>query len=219
EAMGLPRPWDQQWSIRLQQIVAYETDILEFGDIFDGSPVIDAKVTALKEAARTELAKIEAMGGAVAAVESGYMKQALVESNARRLAAIESGEHVVVGVNRFTETEPSPLTASDDGGFLAVDPSAEREQVERLKAWRASRDEAAVRAAIASLEAAARENHNVMPASIECAKAGVTTGEWGAALRGVFGEYRAPTGVGRAVAVGGADGLAQLRDRVRTVSD
>jgi len=219
EALGLPRPWDQQWSIRLQQIVALETDILEFEDIFDGSPAIEKKVAELAAAAREELARIEAMGGAVAAVESGYMKQALVESNARRLAAIEAGEQIVIGVNAFTETEPSPLTSSDDGGFLAVDPAAEREQVERLTQWRAARDEGAARAAIAALEAAARENRNVMPASIDCAKAGVTTGEWGEALRRVFGEYRAPTGVGRAVAGGGEVGLAGLRDRVTSVSD
>jgi len=219
EAMGLPRPWDQQWSIRLQQIVAYETDILDFGDIFDGSPVIDAKVDELKAAARDELARIEAMGGAVAAVENGYMKQALVESNARRLAAIERGEQVVVGVNRFVESERSPLTSSDDGGFLAVDPGAEDEQIERLNAWRASRDGKAAEAAVSGLETAAREGRNLMPASIAAAKAGVTTGEWGAALRRVFGEYRAPTGVGRAVAGGDGDGLGQLRERVSTVSD
>ena len=219
EALGLPRPWDQQWSIRLQQIVALETDILEFEDIFDGSPAIEKKVAELASAARDELARIEAMGGAVAAVESGYMKQALVESNARRLAAIEAGEQIVIGVNAFTETEPSPLTSSDDGGFLAVDPAAEREQVERLLQWRASRDANAAKAAIAALETAARENRNVMPASIDCAKAGVTTGEWGEALRRVFGEYRAPTGVGRAVAGGADSGLSGLRDRVTSVSD
>jgi (2R)-ethylmalonyl-CoA mutase len=219
EAMGLPRPWDQQWSIRLQQIVACETDILEFGDIFDGSPVIAAKVDELKDAAKAELARIDAMGGAVAAVESGYMKQALVESNARRLAAIEAGEQVVVGVNAFTETEPSPLTASDDGGFLAVDPKSEGEQIGRLQAWRTARDTKAAQAAIAELEASAKEGRNIMPASIACAHAGVTTGEWGAALRRVFGEYRAPTGVGRAVAAGGADGLGPLRDRVAALSD
>jgi (2R)-ethylmalonyl-CoA mutase len=219
EALGLPRPWDQQWSIRLQQIVALETDILEFEDIFDGSPAIEKKVAELASAARDELARIEAMGGAVAAVESGYMKQALVESNARRLAAIEAGEQIVIGVNAFTETEPSPLTSSDDGGFLAVDPAAEREQVERLKQWRTTRDDKAARSAIAALETAARENRNVMPASIDCAKAGVTTGEWGEALRRVFGEYRAPTGVGRAVAGGSDSGLSGLRDRVTSVSD
>jgi (2R)-ethylmalonyl-CoA mutase len=219
EALGLPRPWDQQWSIRLQQIVAFETDILEFDDIFDGSPVIEAKVASLKEAARAELARIDAMGGAVAAVESGYMKQALVESNARRLAAIETGEQTVIGVNQFTETEPSPLTASEDGGFLAIDAKAEAEQIERLAAWRGSRDGEAAAAALAGLEATAKEGRNVMPASIECAKAGVTTGEWGAALRRVFGEYRAPTGVGRAMAAGSADGLVHLRERVAAVSD
>jgi len=219
EALGLPRPWDQQWSIRLQQIVALETDILEFEDIFDGSPAIERKVSELASAAREELARIDSMGGAVAAVESGYMKQALVESNARRLAAIEAGEQIVVGVNAFTETEPSPLTSSDDGGFLAIDPAAETAQIARLVEWRKARDEEAAQAAIAALVAAARENRNVMPASINCAKAGVTTGEWGEALRRVFGEYRAPTGVGRAVASGGDSGLAGLRDRVTKVSD
>ncbi len=219
EAMGLPRPWDQQWSIRLQQIVALETDILEFEDIFDGSPAIERKVAELASAARAELARIDAMGGAVAAVESGYMKQALVESNARRLAAIEAGEQIVVGVNAFTETEPSPLTESDDGGFLAIDPQAETAQIARLTEWRAARDPRAAQAAIAALETAARESRNVMPASIECAKAGVTTGEWGEALRRVFGEYRAPTGVGRAVAGNSDAGLAGLRDRVTAVSD
>jgi (2R)-ethylmalonyl-CoA mutase len=197
EALGLPRPWDQQWSLRMQQILAYETDLLEYGDIFDGSPAITAKVEALKREAKEELAHIEALGGAVTAVEQGYMKQQLVESNTRRVEAIERGEQAVVGVNRFIESEPSPLAGAADA-ILTVSPQAEAEQVERLEAWRASRDEKAVAAALKELRTAARENRNIMPASIACAKAGVTTGEWGFALRESFGEYRAPTGVGRA---------------------
>jgi (2R)-ethylmalonyl-CoA mutase len=194
EALGLPRAWDQQWSLRMQQILAFETDLLDYDDIFDGSRVIEAKVEELKGAARAELARIDAMGGAIVGVESGYLKRALVESNARRLTAIEAGEQVVVGVNRFTETEPSPLTAGD-GAFMTVPETVEMEAVTRIRAWRAGRDAAAVEAALDELEAAAREGRNVMPASIACAGAGVTTGEWGERLRRVFGEYRAPTGV------------------------
>ena len=194
EALGLPRPFDQQWSLRMQQVLAYETDLLEFGDIFDGSKEIDAKVEALKEAARAELAKIDAMGGALAAVESGYMKMALVENGARRIEAIERGEQVVVGVNKFTASEPSPLSAGD-GSVVTVPDSVEIEAIGRLKAWRAQRDGKAAEAALAELSAAAKEDRNVMPASIACAKAGVTTGEWAQALREIFGEYRAPTGV------------------------
>ncbi|MBV8420280.1 MAG: protein meaA [Hyphomicrobiales bacterium] len=197
EALGLPRPWDQQWSLRMQQILAYETDLLEYGDIFDGSPAITAKVERLQREAKEELAHVAALGGAVAAVERGYMKQQLVESNTRRIEAIERGEQTVVGVNRFVESEPSPLAGAADT-IVTVSPQAEAEQIERLKAWRAARDQQAVAAALKELRAAARENRNIMPASIDCAKAGVTTGEWGFALRESFGEYRAPTGVGRA---------------------
>jgi (2R)-ethylmalonyl-CoA mutase len=197
EALGLPRPWDQQWSLRMQQILAYETDLLEYGDIFDGSPAIAAKVERLKREAKEELAHVAALGGAVAAVERGYMKQQLVESNTRRIEAIERGEQTVVGVNRFVESEPSPLAGAAET-IVTVSPQAETEQIERLKAWRAARDQQAVAAALKELRAAARENRNIMPASIDCAKAGVTTGEWGFALRESFGEYRAPTGVGRA---------------------
>jgi (2R)-ethylmalonyl-CoA mutase len=218
EALGLPRPWDQQWSLRLQQILAYETDLLEFDDIFSGSKVIDAKVAELKQAARDELARIDEMGGAVAAIESSYMKQRLVESNARRLAAIEAGEQVVVGVNKFTDSAPSPLTAGNDGGILTVDETAETEAVERLKAWRASRNDGEAKAALAVLEAEARAGSNIMPVSIACAHAGVTTGEWGAALRRVYGEYRAPTGVARAAIDGQGTGLRQVRARVDQVS-
>ncbi len=197
EALGLPRPWDQQWSLRMQQILAYETDLLEYGDIFDGSPAIAAKVEELKREAKEELAHIEALGGAVVAVEQGYMKQQLVESNTRRVEAIERGEQTVVGVNRFVETEASPLAGAADA-ILTVSPEAEAAQIERLQAWRAGRDQKAVTAALKDLRAAAQENRNIMPASIACAKAGVTTGEWGFALRESFGEFRAPTGVGRA---------------------
>ena len=219
EALGLPRPWDQQWSLRLQQIMAFETDLLEFDDLFNGSAVIEAKVAELVAEARAELARIDALGGAVAAVESSYLKQRLVESNSRRLAAIESGEITVVGVNRFTESAPSPLTAGEDGGFLAVDPEAEANQLARLRAWRAARDGQAVTTALADLAEAAREGRNVMPASIACAHAGVTTGEWTATLREIFGEFRAPTGVAKAaVAAGGGQELIKVRGRVDEIS-
>jgi (2R)-ethylmalonyl-CoA mutase len=216
EALGLPRPWDQQWSLRLQQIVAFETDLLEYGDIFDGSGVIAAKVEALKAEALAEMQRIADMGGAVAAIDSAYMKQRLVESNLKRLAAIEAGEQTVVGVNAYTEGEPSPLSGSD-GAILTVDADVEREQVERLNAWRAERDANAVKAALAELTAAAKEDRNVMPASIACATSGVTTGEWTETLRAVFGEYRAPTGVARAIGV--TDGrLEAARREVEAVS-
>jgi ethylmalonyl-CoA mutase len=194
EALGLPRPWDQQWSLRMQQVMAYETDLLDYEDLFDGSVAVERKVAELKEAARAELAVIDAMGGAIAAVESGAMKRALVESNARRIAGIEAGDHVVVGVNRWTETEPSPLTAGE-GTVLTVPDHIESEAVQALRAWRAGRDETAARAALAGLATAAREGRNVMEPSITCARAGVTTGEWGETLRDIFGQYRAPTGV------------------------
>jgi (2R)-ethylmalonyl-CoA mutase len=214
EALGLPRPWDQQWSLRLQQVLAYETDLLEYDDLFDGNPAVSAKVEALKDGARAEIARIDEMGGAVAAID--YMKGRLVESNALRLKGIETGETVVVGVNKFTTTEPSPLTGGDDA-IMVVDPAVEADQIDRLNAWRAGRDAAAVAAAIADLKAAAREGRNIMPPSIAAAKAGVTTGEWGAAMREVFGEYRAPTGVAKAANVG-AEGLEALREQVEAVS-
>ncbi len=218
EALGLPRPWDQQWSLRLQQIVAYETDLLEYGDIFTGNPEIEAKVASLVEEAKAELARIEEMGGAVAAVDSGYMKERLVESATERFKAIESGEQIVVGVNKWTESEPSPLTTGD-GGFMTVDESAERDQLARLNAWREARDDGKAVAALAALQAAAREGRNVMEPSIACAHAGVTTGEWGQALREVFGEYRAPTGVGRSAAdVGEDEALTELQGKVEEVS-
>ncbi|MFN3292921.1 MAG: methylmalonyl-CoA mutase family protein, partial [Gemmobacter sp.] len=214
EALGLPRPWDQQWSLRMQQILAYETDLLEYDDLFDGNPAIDRKVAALKEGARAELAQIDAMGGAVAAID--YMKSRLVEANAERLARIESGETVVVGVNRFTSTEPSPLTTGE-GAIMVVDAEAEADQIARLQAWRAGRDEAAVKAALARLRADAASGANIMPASIAAAKAGATTGEWGETVRSVFGLYRGPTGVSRNPS-NRTEGLEPIRAAVDAVS-
>jgi len=214
EALGLPRPWDQQWSMRMQQIMAYETDLLEYGDLFDGNPVVDAKVEALKEGARAELANLESMGGAIAAID--YMKGRLVDSNADRLTRIERGETVVVGVNRFTEGEPSPLMG-EDGGIMVVDPKVEAEQVARLDAWRDARDDAAVKTALEALRRAARAGDNIMPASIAAAKVGVTTGEWAGVMRQVHGEYRGPTGVSRAVS-NKTEGLEDIRDAVEAVS-
>ncbi len=218
EALGLPRPWDQQWSLRMQQVVAYETDLLEFGDLFDGSHEVARKVEALKDEARAELARIDAMGGALEAVETGYMKQKLVESGAQRLAGIMSGEQIVVGVNRYEDAEPSPLVAGVDGGFMAVDPAAEQEQIARLEHHRSERDPAAVAAALAELEAAAREGRNIMEPSIVAAHAGVTTGEWGDLFRRVFGEYRAPTGVAGVTSRQAAHALDPVRARVEEVS-
>ena len=214
EALGLPRPWDQQWSLRMQQIVAYETDLLEYGDLFDGNPAVEAKVAALKDGARAELAQIDAMGGAIDAIE--YMKSRLVEANADRIGRIEAGETVVVGVNRFTSTEASPLTAGN-GAIMVVDAEAEADQIGRLKAWRGGRDEGAVRAALARLRADAQSGANVMPASIAAAKAGATTGEWGETVRSVFGLYRGPTGVSRAVS-NRTEGLEPIREAVDAAS-
>jgi (2R)-ethylmalonyl-CoA mutase len=216
EALGLPRPWDQQWSLRMQQIVAYETDLLEYGDIFDGSVEIAKKVAALKDEAKAELATIDKMGGAVAAID--YMKRRLVESGTGRLSQIESGELTVVGVNRFKETEPSPLSGGTDA-IMVVDPAVEAEQVERLKAWKANRDAKKVAAALAEVERAAKEGINIMESSIAAAKAGVTTGEWGTTLRKVFGEYRAPTGVAQAAVVREGAQLEAVRTTVNDVSD
>ncbi|HET7211805.1 MAG TPA: protein meaA [Methyloceanibacter sp.] len=215
EALGLPRPWDQQWSLRLQQIVAFETDLLEYGDIFDGSAEIERKIEELKEQARAELAKIQAMGGAVAAID--YMKEALIASNAARVAAIEKGEQVLVGVNAYTETEPSPLAATGTEGILTVPESVEIEEVAALQAWRQRRDDKAVRQALVDLKAAAAEGRNIMPPSIAAAKAGVTTGEWGQVLREVFGEYRAPTGIGAKHVIDTAR-LEEVRRKVAEVS-
>ena len=214
EALGLPRKWDQQWSLRMQQILAFETDLLEYGDLFDGNPVVAAKVEALKEGARAELDLIDGMGGAVQAIE--YMKGRLVEANAERIGRIETGETTVVGVNKFTTTEPSPLTTGD-GAIMVADKDAERDQIERLNAWRASRDEGAVQAALAELRAAAASGVNVMHASIKAAKAGATTGEWGFVVRQAFGEYRAPTGVSRNPS-NRTEGLDDIRAAVDAVS-
>ena len=216
EALGLPRPWDQQWSLRLQQILAYETDLLEYGDIFAGSHVMEGLVAELVDGAGAEIARVAELGGAVEAVD--YMKAALVESHRERWRRIETGKLTVVGMNRFQETEPSPLTAGSDGGILVVDQQVERERREALAVWRAERDDAAVADALGQLGAAARDDsQSIMPASIAAARAGVTTGEWAQTLRDTFGSYRAPTGVGEASAVTDAD-LEELRDEVERVS-
>ena len=214
EALGLPRPWDQQWSLRMQQILAYETDLLEFGDLFDGNPVIDAKVAELKSGARAELDLLDQMGGAIAAID--YMKSRLVESNAARLGKIETNETIVVGVNRWQQAEPSPLTAGD-GGIMVVDPAVEQDQIARLRDWRADRDAAAVAAALDALRADAAAGRNVMPASIAAARAGVTTGEWAGVMRQVHGEYRGPTGVSVNPS-NQTEGLQDIREAVDAVS-
>ena len=215
EALGLPRPWDQQWSLRMQQILAYETDLLDYGDIFDGSTEIAKKVAALKEEAKAELATIEKMGGAVAAID--YMKRRLVESGTGRLSQIESGELVVVGVNKYIETEPSPLSGGTDA-IMVVDPAMEAEQVGKLKAWREQRDGKKSAAALSEVERAAKEGRNIMEPSIAAARAGVTTGEWATVLRKIFGEYRAPTGVAQAAVARDGAALAAVRKSVETVS-
>jgi (2R)-ethylmalonyl-CoA mutase len=214
EALGLPRPWDQQWSMRMQQILAYETDLLEYGDLFDGNPAVAAKVAELKAGAQAELAHLDAQGGAIAAID--YMKARLVDSNAERIARIEAGETVVVGVNRWTEGEPSPLMG-EDGGIMTVDPGVEADQIARLQAWRDERDAAAVDAALAELRRAAGAGENIMPASIAAARAGATTGEWAGVMRAAHGEYRGPTGVSRAPS-NRTEGLDDLRAAVDAVS-
>ncbi|MTI18336.1 protein meaA [Rhodobacteraceae bacterium RKSG542] len=217
EALGLPRPFDQQWSLRMQQIMAYETDLLEYGDIFDGSREIEAKVESLKEQARQELASIEQMGGAVAAIETGYMKQQLVNSNSERLEKIEAGDQTVVGVNRWTVGEDSPLTADKNGAILTVPAHVEEEAITRLEQWRAQRDDAKVQEALDALRNVARGSGNIMEPSIACAKAGVTTGEWGETLRSIYGEFRAPTGVSAAPRNNPGD-LDPLRDKVSALT-
>ena len=214
EALGLPRPWDQQWSLRMQQIMAYETDLLEYDDLFDNNPAVDRKVAALKAGAREELATIDSMGGAVQAIE--YMKSRLVESNAKRINNIEAGETTVVGVNKWQNGEPSPLTSGEDA-IMTVDPAVEAEQITRLNAWKAGRDTAAVAKALAALTAAANDGTNIMIPSIAAAKAGVTTGEWAEAIRQAFGQYRAPTGVSKNPS-NRTEGLDDIRDRVATVT-
>ena len=196
EALGLPRPWDQQWSLRIQQVLAYESDLLEYDDLFDGSHVVEARTRELADAARAEIDRVQALGGVVAAVDSGYLKECLVASHAARRARIESGADVVVGVNAFTTTEPNPLLVDPAGSVEGVDPAVEQSAVLALLAWRAARDAGAAEAALAGLRTAASGTDNLMPATLDCARAGVTTGEWAGALREVFGEYRAPTGVG-----------------------
>ena len=218
EALGLPRPWDQQWSLRMQQIVAFETDLLDYGDIFDGSAEITRKVDALKEEARAELKHVLSLGGGSSEAVIAYMKQRLVESNTARLHAIETGETKIVGVNAFTTTEPSPLSAGTDA-IMTVKDEVEYEQIERLKAWRAARDNKGATAALEELARAAKEGRNVMEPSIACAKAGVTTGEWGGTLREIFGEYRAPTGVALTMRAEGGEQLADLRTRVKRLSE
>jgi (2R)-ethylmalonyl-CoA mutase len=215
EALGLPRPWDQQWSMRMQQIMAFETDLLEYDDLFDGNAAVDSKVEELKEGARRELANLESMGGAIGAID--YMKSRLVDSNAERLNRIEAGDTIVVGVNKFQKGEASPLMTGD-GGIMVVDPAVEQEQISRLAEWRNQRDSVAVEKALADLRAAAANGENVMPASIAAAKAGVTTGEWAAQMRVVHGEYRGPTGVSGAPS-NKTEGLEDLRDAVDAVSD
>ncbi|WP_268875513.1 protein meaA [Actibacterium lipolyticum] len=215
EALGLPRPWDQQWSLRMQQILAYETDLLEYGDLFDGNPAVTKKVEALKEGARAELAQIDGMGGAVASIE--YMKSRLVESNAERITHIETGNTTVVGVNRWTEGEESPLTAGEEA-IMVADPEAEADQLARLNEWRNSRDEARVQAALAKVREAAKTGTNIMIPSIEAAKAGATTGEWGDMVRAAFGQYRGPTGVSKNPS-NRTEGLEEIREQVSTVSD
>ncbi|MDQ6820703.1 MAG: protein meaA [Actinomycetota bacterium] len=217
EALGLPRPWDQQWSLRLQQILAYETDLLEYPDIFEGSKVMDGLVAELVAGAREEIAVIAELEGAVEAVD--YMKAGLVESHRERLRRIGTGELTVVGVNRFDSTEPSPLTEGTDGGILIVDPEVEAAQVEAVQRWRSTRDQQAVDSALNDLaQAAADEGRNIMPPTIDAARAGATTGEWAQTLRSVFGEYRAPTGVGSAAAVS-SQAIAELRDEVERLSE
>ena len=220
EALGLPRPWDQQWSLRLQQVLAFESDLLEYDDIFDGSKVIEAKVAELVEGARAEMDRVQALGGAIAAVESGYMKEQLVSSHAARRARIESGEEKVVGVNVYETTEPSPLTADLDAAIQAPDPAAEAAAIESVRAWKAERDESAVAEALARLAADAKTDANLMTATLAAARAGATTGEWAGTLREVFGEFRAPTGVSGAVGVAdsGAE-LAAVRERVRETGE
>ena len=215
EALGLPRPWDQQWSMRMQQIMAFETDLLEYEDLFDGNQVVDAKVESLKASARYELETIETQGGALNAIE--YMKSRLVESNTDRLQNIESNHTTVVGVNKFTNTEKSPLI-SGDGGIMVVDPSVEKDQLDRLNLWRKKRDEKLVNKALFNLRKAALEDQNIMPTSIEAAKAGATTGEWAQEMRNIYGEYRGPTGVAMGIS-NKTDGLDELRSAVDTVSD
>ncbi|MFD1830838.1 MULTISPECIES: protein meaA [Streptomyces] len=221
EALGLPRPWDQQWSLRIQQVLAHESDLLEYDDLFAGSHVVEARTAELAEGALAEIERIQEMGGALAAVESGYLKSQLVASHAERRARIESGEEKIVGVNCFETTEPSPLTADLDAAITTVDPAVEREVVAALQRWRDERDEARAHRALAELKRVAAGDGNLVPATVECARAGVTTGEWAWALRDVFGEYRAPTGVSSAPVAAPAEAgsaLAGVRRKVEATA-
>ena len=220
EALGLPRPWDQQWSLRLQQVLAYESDLLEYDDIFDGSHVVAAKVAELVDSARKEIDRVQALGGAIPAVESGYMKEALVGSHAAHRARIESGEEKIVGVNIYETTEPSPLTADLDAAIMAADPEAEKTALASVEVWKAERDQGAVDAALAQLAEDAKTDTNLMTATLAAARAGATTGEWAGTLREVFGEFRAPTGVSGAVGVAEAGSeLAAVRRRVKETGE
>lgn len=220
EALGLPRPWDQQWSLRLQQVLAFESDLLEYDDIFEGSVVIEAKVRELVDGARAEIDRVQAMGGAIAAVESGYMKQELVSAHAARRGRIENGDEKIVGVNIYETTEPSPLTADLDGAIMAADPQAEQSALTSVEEWKAARDESAVTEALAALAAAAKTSENLMAATLVAARAGATTGEWAGTLREVFGEFRAPTGVSGAVGVAEAGAeLTAVREKVRSTGE
>jgi (2R)-ethylmalonyl-CoA mutase len=219
EALGLPRPWDQQWSLRMQQVLAFESDLLEYEDLFDGSRVVAAKVEEIKRGSREEIDRVLEMGGAVEAVESGYLKSALVSSLALRRRRIESGEDIVVGVNKFTETEPNPLVEGVDGGILTVDPAVEEAAKAAIREWRDGRDSAAVEDALTALRDAAKTDENLMPASLACARAGVTVGEWAGVLREVFGEYRPPTGVAGASGGGHEGSLTDVQRRVRALGE
>ena len=220
EALGLPRPWDQQWSLRLQQVLAFESDLLEYDDIFDGSPVIEAKVKALVDGAKAEIDRVQAMGGAIAAVDTGYMKEELVSSHARRRSAIEAGEEIIVGVNKYDTTEPSPLTANLDEAIMAADPKAEEAALASVEAWKAQRDQAEVAEALRRLAEDAKGGTNLMEATLAAARAGATTGEWAGTLREVFGEFRAPTGVSGAVGVAEAGAeLTAVREKVKATGD
>ncbi len=220
EALGLPRPWDQQWSLRLQQVLAFESDLLEYEDIFDGSHVIEAKVAELVAGAKAEMDRVQAMGGAIAAVESGYMKSELVSAHAARRGRIEAGEEIIVGVNKYETTEASPLTANLDDAIMAADPQAEASALASMKAWKEQRDEAEVAAALQALAEAAKTDENLMAVTLRAVRAGATTGEWAGTLREVFGEFRAPTGVAGAVGVAEAGAeLTAVRDAVKATGD
>ncbi|MGW5703904.1 MULTISPECIES: protein meaA [Amycolatopsis] len=219
EALGLPRPWDQQWALRMQQVLAFETDLLEYEDIFDGSRVIQAKVDEIMTGAREEIARVQDLGGAVAAVESGYMKSQLVASLAEYRRGMENGERILVGVNKFETTEPSPLQAEGAKAIETIDPAVEKQAVTAIEEWRTHRDNAAVESALEKLKSVAKTSQNLFEATIECARAGVTTGEWSGALREVFGEYRAPTGVSASAAAGeGNEEIRRVRDRIKATN-